>query len=212
MPALPELAQFVVPMIQGSVHQISDLQLVTPTADFSGSLTLVARRSSQRPGVRHWRRGAAPDVSPVFSTLIFQTTCACSSPHSTAWRGAGSQHWLLNQAKVFRAPQILYSGRLHRAQWQTLWRQSRSWSWRRGTPASRTWCLPSCRSAAASRCCGARSPMSSTSPPHACLPPLPPSPPLTPTSATFWSPTRCARLPLLVMVGNPISRHVRSVR
>lgn len=62
MPALPELAQFVVPLIQGSVHQISDLQLVTSSADYSGSLTLVARRSSQRPGVRHWRRGAAPDV------------------------------------------------------------------------------------------------------------------------------------------------------
>jgi len=66
MPALPELAQFVVPLIQGSVHQISDLQLVTSHADYSGSLTLVARRSSQRPGVRHWRRGAAPDVSAPF--------------------------------------------------------------------------------------------------------------------------------------------------
>ena len=63
MPALPELAQFVVPLIQGSVHQIHDLQLVTATADYSGSLTLIARRSSQRPGVRHWRRGAATDVS-----------------------------------------------------------------------------------------------------------------------------------------------------
>ena len=63
MPALPELAQFVVPLIQGSVHQIHGLQLVTATADYSGSLTLVARRSSQRPGVRHWRRGAAMDVS-----------------------------------------------------------------------------------------------------------------------------------------------------
>ena len=63
MPALPELAQFVVPLIQGSVHQIHDLQLVTAIADYSGCLTLIARRSSQRPGVRHWRRGAATDVS-----------------------------------------------------------------------------------------------------------------------------------------------------
>lgn len=69
MPALPELAHFVVPLIQGSVHQISDLQLVTSSADYSGSLTLVARRSSQRPGVRHWRRGAAPDVSASSSCM-----------------------------------------------------------------------------------------------------------------------------------------------
>lgn len=65
MPALPELAQFVTPLIQGSVHQITDLQLVTPSFDCSGTLTLVARRSSQRPGMRHWRRGAAPDVSAL---------------------------------------------------------------------------------------------------------------------------------------------------
>ena len=76
MPALPELAQFVVPLIQGSVHQIHDLQLVTAIADYSGSLTLIARRSAQRPGVRHWRRGAATDVSPSPGTSNLHALCA----------------------------------------------------------------------------------------------------------------------------------------
>ena len=76
MPALPELAQFVVPLIQGSVHQIHDLQLVTATADYSGCLTLIARRSSQRPGVRHWRRGAATDVSAPSGTTSW-AVCSC---------------------------------------------------------------------------------------------------------------------------------------
>ena len=110
MPALPELAHFVVPLIQGSVHQISDLQLVTSSADYSGSLTLVARRSSQRPGVRHWRRGAAPDVSassgcPQIQNAAHAGTIACS----------------LQSLVTLEAVSC-------RAQWQTSWKQSRSWS------------------------------------------------------------------------------------
>lgn len=64
VPAMPELAQFVLPLMQGSVHQISDLRFQNPTADYTGTLTLIARRSAQRPGVRHWRRGAEPTVRP----------------------------------------------------------------------------------------------------------------------------------------------------
>ncbi|EIE26553.1 hypothetical protein COCSUDRAFT_11753, partial [Coccomyxa subellipsoidea C-169] len=55
-----DLAQFVLPLMQGSVHQISNLRFQTSVADYTGSLTLIARRSAQRPGVRHWRRGAEP--------------------------------------------------------------------------------------------------------------------------------------------------------
>ncbi len=71
VPAMPELAQFVLPLMQGSVHQISDLRFQTSVADYTGSLTLIARRSAQRPGVRHWRRGAEPTVSrPALSTCL----------------------------------------------------------------------------------------------------------------------------------------------
>lgn len=63
VPAMPELAQFVLPLMQGSVHQIGDLRFQTPVADYTGTLTLIARRSAQRPGVRHWRRGAEPTVN-----------------------------------------------------------------------------------------------------------------------------------------------------
>ena len=90
MPALPELAQFVVPVIQGSVHQISDLQLVTSSADYSGSLTLVARRSSQRPGVRHWRRGAAPDVSASPGCMQIQVAGHADNSPCTSFGFFGS--------------------------------------------------------------------------------------------------------------------------
>jgi hypothetical protein len=60
--ALPELARFVLPLMQGSVHQIGGLTFETPTGAYSGTLTLLARRSARRPGVRHWRRGAGPEV------------------------------------------------------------------------------------------------------------------------------------------------------
>jgi hypothetical protein len=59
---MPELAQFVQPVMQGSVHQMKEVRFQTATAEYSGSITLIARRSAKRPGVRHWRRGVAPDV------------------------------------------------------------------------------------------------------------------------------------------------------
>lgn len=65
VPPLPELARFVLPLVQGSVHQIGGVAFDTPTAAHSGTLTLLARRSARRPGVRHWRRGAGPEVINV---------------------------------------------------------------------------------------------------------------------------------------------------
>lgn len=70
MPPMPELAEFVLPVMQGSVHQMSDLRFQTPMADYNGSITLIARRSATRPGVRHWRRGIAPDVRITPSTYF----------------------------------------------------------------------------------------------------------------------------------------------
>ena len=50
VPAMPEVARFVLPVMQGSVHQIGGLRFAAPTEEYGGTLTLIARRSAQRPG------------------------------------------------------------------------------------------------------------------------------------------------------------------
>ena len=62
--AHPGLGAFVVPFIQGFFGQVGPV-LLTGGADATGSvpdgsvaITLIARRSPARAGVRHWRRGA----------------------------------------------------------------------------------------------------------------------------------------------------------
>ena len=47
--------QFAVPVVLASVHQLPALSL---GGDTTASITLIARRSAQRAGTRHWRRGA----------------------------------------------------------------------------------------------------------------------------------------------------------
>lgn len=53
-------SQFAVPVVLASVHQLPALPL---GGDTSATITLIARRSSQRAGTRHWRRGADPQGS-----------------------------------------------------------------------------------------------------------------------------------------------------
>ena len=53
------VGKFIVPLIMGSLQQLPDLQL--PGSRFM-TVTLIARRAVQRPGVRHWRRGSDPEV------------------------------------------------------------------------------------------------------------------------------------------------------
>ena len=62
------------------------------------------------------------------------------------------------------------------------------WCWRTRLATSPP--PPLFRSEGLSRCCGPRSPTSSTSPPPALLPPLTTMPPLTATSRTCWTSTR----------------------
>eukprot|EP00884_Botryococcus_braunii_P019217 jgi/Botrbrau1/597/Bobra.0010s0061.1 len=49
------VVRFVLPIMQGFVESIP-----MQVGDYQGQLTLIARRSTLRPGVRHWRRGADP--------------------------------------------------------------------------------------------------------------------------------------------------------
>ncbi|KAK9809957.1 hypothetical protein WJX72_002549 [[Myrmecia] bisecta] len=50
--------KFVVPLMLGSYHQLPILQFKSAGRHVSASISLIARRSAQRPGTRHWRRGA----------------------------------------------------------------------------------------------------------------------------------------------------------
>lgn len=56
---VPGVDAFVVPVIMGSVQQLASVSL---GGNSMVSITLIARRSVQRPGVRHWRRGADAKV------------------------------------------------------------------------------------------------------------------------------------------------------
>lgn len=52
------VAPFVVPFIAGHVSSFGPLALAGGGAPATLTLTLIARRATSRPGVRHWRRGA----------------------------------------------------------------------------------------------------------------------------------------------------------
>ncbi|KAK9821752.1 hypothetical protein WJX81_003319 [Elliptochloris bilobata] len=60
-----EVARFVLPIIAGSVQQLAPLELAASAAVYSGSLTLIARRSAARGGTRLWRRGADQKGAPA---------------------------------------------------------------------------------------------------------------------------------------------------
>lgn len=52
---------FILTAILGFVAQLSDMTAVSKSGATSFSVTLIARRSAQRAGARHWRRGADRD-------------------------------------------------------------------------------------------------------------------------------------------------------
>lgn len=52
------LDSFVLPMMLGSIGELRPVQFQTPDKHYGASITLIARRSTQRIGTRHWRRGA----------------------------------------------------------------------------------------------------------------------------------------------------------
>ncbi len=54
-------------MMLGSIGELRPLQFQTPDKHYGASITLIARRSTQRMGTRHWRRGADPQVLPPCS-------------------------------------------------------------------------------------------------------------------------------------------------
>ena len=62
MPA--EVARFVVPLVMGSLQQLPAQALPGTEPARTATVSLIARRSVGRPGVRHWRRGADPQVQP----------------------------------------------------------------------------------------------------------------------------------------------------
>lgn len=58
---------FILPMIQGFVGELGELVFSKGSQWAMGSLTLVSRRSVQRIGTRHWRRGADKEVCCIQS-------------------------------------------------------------------------------------------------------------------------------------------------
>lgn len=57
---LSGISRYILPLVMGSVQQLPSLTFGDNTL---ASITLIARRSTQRSGVRHWRRGADAEAS-----------------------------------------------------------------------------------------------------------------------------------------------------
>lgn len=64
---------FILPMMLGSIGELRPLQFQTPDKHYGASITLIARRSTQRIGTRHWRRGADAQVPP--SSCCYRLFC-----------------------------------------------------------------------------------------------------------------------------------------
>ncbi len=55
---------FVLPMINGSVGQLAGIEACAHGRSVVLDISLIARRSADRSGTRHWRRGADLQVGP----------------------------------------------------------------------------------------------------------------------------------------------------
>lgn len=64
------LDAFVLPMMLGSIGELRPVQFQTPDKHYGASITLIARRSTQRIGTRHWRRGADTQVTSDLPHLV----------------------------------------------------------------------------------------------------------------------------------------------
>ena len=85
------LDRFVLPMMLGSIGELRPLQFKTPDRHYGASITLIARRSVQRVGTRHWRRGADNQVHFTRSHCCVLWACCLIPPHlSRSWDKARS--------------------------------------------------------------------------------------------------------------------------
>ena len=71
------LDSFVLPMMLGSIGELRPLQFQTPDKHYGASITLIARRSTQRIGTRHWRRGA--DTQACHLNIHSRSVCSSTS-------------------------------------------------------------------------------------------------------------------------------------
>ena len=62
-------------MMLASFHQMTGIRL----GDYEATITLIGRRGAQRPGVRHWRRGADHQVPPPppGASSLGEMNCPC---------------------------------------------------------------------------------------------------------------------------------------
>ena len=59
------LESFVLPMMMGSIGELRPVQFQAEGKHYGAAISLIARRSTDRIGTRHWRRGADPQVCPL---------------------------------------------------------------------------------------------------------------------------------------------------
>ena len=97
---MPGIGKYMLPLVMGSLQQLKSVSFGDNT---DAQITLIARRSVQRPGVRHWRRGADAEVSsPPHRDRFMPPDLAMVAVAPIAWTSTCNHH----------ATELVYTHRL----------------------------------------------------------------------------------------------------
>lgn len=100
------LDNFILPMMLGSIGEVRPVQFQTPDKHYGASITLIARRSTQRIGTRHWRRGADTQVTPHLPHIVLVKMHNIADTNSLTVHGAHptQRHCCKSRLSAVREP------------------------------------------------------------------------------------------------------------
>jgi len=88
---------FILPMMLGSIGELRPVQFQTPDKHYGASITLIARRSTQRIGTRHWRRGADTQVISDPPQIVLTNRHNIADTNSSTVHGTPTTETLLQE-------------------------------------------------------------------------------------------------------------------
>jgi len=91
------LDSFILPMMLGSIGEVRPVQFQTPEKHYGASITLIARRSTQRIGTRHWRRGADTQVMSDLPHIVLADRRNIADTDSSVVHGTPTTETLLKE-------------------------------------------------------------------------------------------------------------------
>ncbi len=88
---------FILPMMLGSIGELRPVQFQTPDKHYGASITLIARRSTQRIGTRHWRRGADTQVTSDLPHIVLTDRQNIADANNSIVHGTPTTETLLKE-------------------------------------------------------------------------------------------------------------------